>query len=219
MGLIYLAWELIFIYSKIEDLRWSHNFVYSIIFITVGIAWYHESIASRSIATIQAFMLPVTSSGSVNTFVMTFITTGILVTWMIIVLIERKKGQMFLKNSVTERTWRWINMHTLVIAWLLIAHMGLVFIIGRVPQEAQLRILGLLDIGVLTFLPPEIHEVATWAFDISLFIWAIIVIYEQFKLGYNLQNKPWPRWSFWWTFVTMAAGLIGLGIGALFFPV
>jgi hypothetical protein len=34
-------------------------------------------------------------------------------------------------------------------------------------------------------------------------------------LGYNFQNKPWPRWSFWAIFVAIGAGLIGLIVQAV----
>jgi len=119
----------------------NHNWAYAIIFITVGAAWYQKSAVSRIIAVVQAFMLPVTASGSVNTIIMTYITIIIAVIWAVVVLIERKTDKMFLKDRLQKRSWLWINMHTLIIAWLLIAHMGLVFLIGRAPMEAQLRYL------------------------------------------------------------------------------
>ena len=36
--------------------------------------------------------------------------------------------------------------------------------------------------------------------------------FEQFKLGYNVQNKPWPRYSFWYIWVTLALGIILLPV-------
>jgi hypothetical protein len=38
-----------------------------------------------------------------------------------------------------------------------------------------------------------------------------LICYEQFKMGYNPNNKSWPRLSFWWTIF----GLIGAPLVAL----
>ena len=216
MGLAYLIWWLLpwgwEAYG--EDPRWAHNWAYAIIILTIGLAWYHKSVISRIIAAIQSFMMPVTASGSFNTLLLAFITVIIAVIWCIVVLIELIMGKKFLQETMSKRAWNWINMHSIIVSWILIAHMGLVFLIGRAPQEAQLLALGT-DAGFLVNLPPENHELATWFFGISLIIWAIIVLYEQYKLGYNLQNKPWPRLSFYWAFICMGSGLLGIAITSL----
>lgn len=211
MGAIYLwfwlmpwGWE-----SFFTEPRWAHNWAYSIILLTVGASWYQKSVTSRVIATVQACMLPILATGSVNSLVMTYITIVIAAIWGIVVLVERKKEKFFFQEKLEKRTWNWLVMHSVVIAWLLIAHMGLVFLIQRAPQETTLLPLGV-NVAFLANLPSELLEISTWAFDIALIIWAIIVLYEQFKLGYNFQNKPWPKWSFIWTFVTLGSGVIGL---------
>jgi hypothetical protein len=216
LGLAYLIWWLMpFAWEAYyEDPRWAHNWAYAIIIMNVGLAWYHKSALSRTIVAIQSFMMPVTASGSFNTLIITYITIVIFIFWAIVVVIERIRGKMFLQDSLQQRAWLWINMHSLVVAWILIAHMGLVFLIGRVPLERQLLGFGT-DAGFLANLPPEGHEFATWFFDITLIIWAVIALYEQFKMGYNVKNKPWPKWSFYWTFVCMGSGLLGLAINEL----
>ncbi|NVM29998.1 MAG: hypothetical protein HWN65_14240 [Candidatus Helarchaeota archaeon] len=222
MGLIYLVWWLIFsveyIFGPMGDVRWAHNWAYAIIIMTVGAAWYHKSVISRTIAVVQAFMLPVTASGSFDTFIMTYITIGIGAAWGITVALERMRGKMFLQERLQRRTWLWICMHTVVVSWILIAHMGLVFFLGRVPFENQLIGLGPY-VGFLAHLPPELTELATWTFDITLIIWALIVLYDQFKLGYNVKNKPWPRRSFWMVLVCMGSSLIALWIQAAIFGI
>ena len=221
MGVSYIVWwlisseEYIFGASPPADPRWAHNWAFAIIITLVGAAWYHKSVISRAIAAIQAFMLPVTASGSVNSFTMTYITIGIAAAWGITVALERSRGKMFLADRLQKRTWYWICMHSIVVSWLLIAHMGLVFFIGRVPFEQQLGLYG--NIGFLLNLPPEFTELATWVFDITLIMWAIIVLYEQFKMGYNVKNKPWPRLSFYWIFVMMGSSLVALGIQVAIF--
>jgi hypothetical protein len=117
---------------------------------------------------------------------------------------------MFFQN-LSRRNWNWITLHSLIIAWMLIGHMSLVFFVGRAPQELSLLALDE-PAGFLINLPSEIHEASTWAFNITLLIWVVVVLYEQFKMGYNLQNRPWPRWSFYLIFVSMAAGLVSLWI-------
>jgi hypothetical protein len=61
-------------------------------------------------------------------------------------------------------------------------------------------------------LPPESLEFATWAFNIGLFILIAVILWEQYRLGYNVQNNPWPRKSFWIVIITMGAALIALAI-------
>jgi hypothetical protein len=218
MGISYIwwwvmpwAWE-----SYTLDNRWAHNWAYAIIIFTIGLAWYQKTPLSRSIALVQGIMMPITASGSVNTLFCTFVTMGIFTLWLIVVIMERKKKVSFLTDKLDKRSINWLTMHTLILAWILVGHMGLVFFLGRAPFESQLLNLEALYAvrpAYLSNLPPEINEFATWTYDISLTIWMILVIYEQFKMGYNPKNKPWPRWSFWWTiFGLLAMPLIALAI-------
>jgi hypothetical protein len=212
MGLAYIlwwfappsAWETIF-----RDPRWAHNWAFAIIIFNVGLAWYHKSPVSRSIVMIQSFMLPVTASGSFNTIICTIITAILLAIWSIIVLVERNKKKIFLENKLSKRALNWINMHFIILSWLLITHMGLLFFIVRLPLEAQLMSYSN-HAGYLANLPPESLELASWTFDIGLFIFGFTVLWEQFKMGYNLQNKPWPKYSFYVIVIIMVASLLAL---------
>ena len=140
MGLAYLIWWMLpwGFEAYAGDPRWAHNWAYAIIILTIGLAWYHKSVISRLVAAIQSFMMPVTASGSFNTLLMTFITIIIAVIWCIVVIIELIRGKKFLQETMSTRAWNWANMHYIILSWILIAHMGLVFLIGRAPQEAQL---------------------------------------------------------------------------------
>ncbi|MHA1914174.1 MAG: hypothetical protein ACW986_09635 [Promethearchaeota archaeon] len=211
MGVSYLVWWLLFIENAVMDPRWTHNIAYAIIILNVGLAWYHKTPLSRLVAMIQSFMLPITGSGSFNTVICTLITMIILVIWVIIVVVEKRKGKNFIEEKLSQRSWNWLCIHTMIIAWLLIAHMGLMFFIVRLPLEAQLYGYGEFT-GYLMHLPPESYELATWAYDIGLFILISVILWEQFKLGYNLKNKPWPRKSFWLVLIIMGASLGALAI-------
>ncbi|NVM45711.1 MAG: hypothetical protein HWN79_12425 [Candidatus Lokiarchaeota archaeon] len=216
IGLSYLVWWLMpFAFDAFfVDMRWAHNWVYAIVILNVGIAWYYKSPLSRIIAVFQAFMLPVTASGSFDTIILTYVSTFIAFLWVLTLLIEKIRGIEFLKERCSLKTRNWINLHTMVFTWILIAHISLVFLIGRLPLENQLLGFGTYA-GYLANLPPESLEFATWAFDITLLAWAAIVIYEQIKLGYNYKNKPWPKFGFWWVFVCMGSSLIALLIQEL----
>jgi hypothetical protein len=141
---------------------------------------------------------------------MTHVAIVIGLLWIAITAVERTRGKMFFQN-LSRRNWNWITLHSLIVAWMLIGHMSLVFFVGRAPQELSLLALDE-PAGFLINLPSEIHETSTWAFNITLLMWVAVVLYEQFKMGYNLQNRPWPRWSFYLIFVSMAAGLVSLWI-------
>jgi hypothetical protein len=209
MGLSYLAWWLVFIEYAIIDPRWMHNIAYAIIILNVGLAWYHKTPLSRLVTMIQAFMLPVTGSGSFNPFIVTIITSLILVVWIIIALLEKRNGKIFFEEKLSERGKKWLNMHTLIIAWILIAHMGLMFFIVRLPIEAQLYSFGE-NAGYLMNLPPESYELATWTYNIGLFVLNSVILWEQYRIGYNIKNNPWPRKSFWIVLIIMGASLVAL---------
>ncbi|MFX1479032.1 MAG: hypothetical protein ACFFCI_12950 [Promethearchaeota archaeon] len=216
LGLIYFIWYIM--PFSIEYLQGKplaiHNWGYSLIFLTVGLAWYQKSLLTRLIALIQSSLLPIIASGSVNSFIMVTLVLIILIIFGVVMVFEKRTSKPFLREKLKKRTWEWLNMHLLIISWILIMHIGFLFLVVRAPQEV-----GLLRIspeaGWLMNYTPEVHEISTWAFNISIIGWGIIALYEQFKMGYNFQNKPWPRWSFWGIFIAIGAGLIGLLIQAL----
>ncbi|TFG99990.1 hypothetical protein E4H12_00640 [Candidatus Thorarchaeota archaeon] len=213
MGLLYLIfWISPLVYESLtEDLRWSHNWVYSLILITIGASFYQKTVVSRTIAIVQASLMPLTASGAFNTTFMTIVALVILSTWFIVVLIERKNNSPLLNQRISQRTKNWITMHSLIVCWMLIAHMGLVFFIGRLPFESQLDTIGTglgESIGFLLNLPIERHDLVTYVFDINLIILAVLFGYEQFKVGYNLKNNPWPKISFRFLWITVVLGLV-----------
>lgn len=213
MGIMYLVfWILPYtIESFIEDPRWSHNWVYSLIIITIGASFYQKTVVSRTIAMIQATLMPLTASGAFNTTLMTLVALLILSVWIIVVLIERRTNSPLLDSRIAKRTQTWVIMHSLIVCWMLIAHMGLVFFFGRLPFESQLDTIGTglgESLGFLINLPIERFDLVTYVFDINLIILAVLFGYEQFKVGYNLQNKPWSKISFRFLWITVVLGLV-----------
>ncbi len=216
LGLIYFIWYIMpFAFEYLQEKPMAiHNWGYSLIFLTVGLAWYQKSVIPRFIALLQSFLLPILASGSFNPFIIVILVFIILGVFGIVVVFERKEGKFLLQDKLKKRTWIWLNMHLLVFAWLSIIHIGFVFLVVRAPQEVDLLMLGA-NAGWLKNYTPEVHEISTWMFDIAIIVWGVLVLYEQFKMGYNVQNKPWPTWSFWAIFAAIAAGLIGLLIQLL----
>jgi hypothetical protein len=217
MGLMYLVFWLtpIPIETFIADPRWAHNWAYSIILITIGAAFYQKSVVSRSVAFIQGLMMPITASGAVDTFLMTIVTAIIAIIWLAVTLTERYTKKFLLKEKFSTRAWNWLNLHGLLVCWLLIAHMSLVFFLGRLPFEAELASIGESlgrNIGFLFTLPPERYELVTYVFDINLLVLSVLFLYEQYKMGYNFDNKPWPKMSFWFIIFTVITGLVFLPI-------
>ena len=198
------AWE-----AVATDPRWAHNWAYAIIIFNVGLAWYHKSPLTCTLAMIQSFMLPITASGSFNTIICTVITAIVFFVWGILVIFEKRKGISFLEEKLSIKGKIWLKMHTLIIAWILIAHMGLMFFIVRLPLEFPLYQIAN-NAGFLTNLPPEGLEFATWSYDIGLFIFLIFALREQYKMGYNLQNKSWPKLSFFVAILVMGVSLLAL---------
>jgi hypothetical protein len=211
LGLVYFVWYIM--PFSLEFLQGKplaiHNWGYSIIFLTAGIGWYQKSVLTRTIVLIQTFFFPVLASGSFNPFLIVLLIFIIFGIFILIFLIERKKDQYFFRERFGKRTWAFLNMHLLIVSWLLIMHISFVFLVQRMPQEIDLLLIGP-NAGWLENYTAEVHEISTWMFDIAILIWGGIVLYEQFKLGYNFQNKPWPRWSFYMIFIAIGMGLLGL---------
>jgi len=217
MGIMYLIfWVSPLVYESLStDIRWSHNWAYSLIIITIGASFYQKTVVSRFIAMVQASLMPLTASGAFNTTLMSLVALSILILWIIIVLFERRSNSPLLGERITKRTQNWIVMHSLIVCWLLIAHMGLVFFFSRLPFEAQLDTIGTgigESLGFMLNLPPERFDLVTYVFDINLIILAVLFGYEQFKMGYNLKDKPWPIISFWFLWITVILGLALLPI-------
>jgi hypothetical protein len=216
MGAAYVIWyimpfSIVFLTTPPDLGRSFHNWVIAMTILIAGLAWYHKSVVSRIVLVVQAFIVPITMSGSVVTFDAAMVNWAIALVWLIVVLVERQRHQNFLEARLQKRTVNWLNMHLMIIAWILIVHVSFLFFVTRVPQEGNLLSYGPFA-GFLANLPPEAGEYSTWAFDLCLIVLIAMFLYEQFKMGYNPQNKPWPRLSFWWIFVCMGTALIALAI-------
>jgi hypothetical protein len=159
--------------------------------------------------------MPITASGAFNSTLMTLIALVFLAVWIIVVLIERVRDSPLFLRRVSKRTQNWIVMHLIIVCWLLVAHMGLVFFLGRLPFESQLDTIGTgigESLGFLINLPPERFDLVTYVFDINLTILVVLFCYEQFKVGYNLKDNPWPKISFWFLWFTIILGLVFIPI-------
>ncbi|UCE10503.1 MAG: hypothetical protein JSW61_00830 [Candidatus Thorarchaeota archaeon] len=217
MGIMYLVFWLspLTFEAFTTDPRWSHNWVYALIIITIGASFYQKSVGSRFIAMVQGLLMPLTASGAFSTTLMTMAALFFLSLWIVVFLFERNRSTLLLHQRLSQRTQNWIVMHSLIVCWILLAHMGLVFFFGRLPFEAQLDTIGTSlgeSIGFLINLPIERYDLVTYVFDINLTILAVLFGYEQFKVGYNLRNRPWPRISFWFLWITIILGLVLLPI-------
>lgn len=213
MGIMYLVfWLMPFtIETYIDDPRWAHNWTYGLIFMTLGASFYQKTVASRIIALIQASLMPLTASGLFNSTLITLIALLLGSLWIIVVLIERRTNTPLIDHRLSRRTQNWVVMHSLIVCWLLLAHMGLVFFIGRLPFEAQLDTIGTSlgqSLGFLLNLPVERYDLVTYVFDVNIIILAILFSFEQFKVGYNPRNESWPRTSFLFLWISIVLGLV-----------
>ncbi|NHI89691.1 MAG: hypothetical protein EAX87_09215 [Candidatus Thorarchaeota archaeon] len=146
---------------------------------------------------------------------MTLVALSILILWTLVVLFERRTNSSLLHKRLSKRAQNWVVLHSLIVCWILVAHMGLVFFVGRLPFESQLDTIGTSlgeSIGFLINLPIERYDLVTYVFDINLTILAVLFGYEQFKLGYNLRNRPWPKLSFRYLWITIVLGFVLLPI-------
>ena len=114
-----------------EYLNWG----YAMTILITGCAWYHKSVLSRIILMVEAILLPIAASGSVNTFIISMINWAVAGLWLIIMLIERSRYFHFFETKMQKHTIQWLNMHLLIITWILIAHIAFVFLTSRAPKK------------------------------------------------------------------------------------
>jgi len=176
------------------DIRWGHNFVMPILFITVGIAYYSRCLACQFFAVISSFLtVPLFLAMWWYADVL-YISLVLLAVLIILYLLERTGKFKILQPNPRLKAWE--KIHFLNFAYIGLAHMPLIFFLLR---------WGLPDTS--PFLPVE-HEMSTSIFNITLLILVPLAAMERYvkKIG----NFSVPKIVFVWTILMIIFPMISI---------
>lgn len=197
-GILWLLIWVGYFYPSFEaDPRWGHNFAFSLIFITVGLATYTRKISCELIAVFAAFLtIPISMAfWPWNTAI--FVTGVLLVLLVILYLIERGRKVEVLNPG--PRLKAWLKIHLLNFAYLGLAHMSLIFFLSRWPNPEP----------YLQYLPVE-HELSTSLFNSMLFVLVILAIMERPMIKGRLQVS---KVGFIWAILMIILPLLSIFAG------
>jgi hypothetical protein len=176
------------------DIRWGHNFVIPILFITVGIAYYSKSLACQFFAVISSFLtVPLFLAMWWYADVL-YIALALLAILIILYLLERTGKFKILQPNPRLKAWE--KIHFLNFAYIGLAHMPLIFFLLR---------WGLQDTS--PYLPVE-HEMSTSIFNLMLLVLVPLAAMERYvkKIG----NFSVTKIVFVWTILMIIFPMISI---------
>jgi hypothetical protein len=176
------------------DIRWGHNFVMPILFITVGIAYYSRCLVCQFFAVISSFLtVPLFLAMWWYADVL-YISIILLAILIILYLLERTGKFKILQPNPRLKAWE--KIHFLNFAYIGLAHMPLIFFLFR---------WGLPDTSL--YLPVE-HEMSTSIFNLMLLVLVPLAAIERYvkKIG----NFDVPKVVFVWTLLMMILPIVSI---------
>lgn len=176
------------------DIRWGHNFVMPILFITVGIAYYSKCLVCQFFAVISSFLtVPLFLAMWWYTDVI-YIAVALLAILIILYLLERTGKFKILQPNPRLKAWE--KIHFLNFAYIGLAHMPLIFFLLRwgLPEPSP-------------YLPVE-HEMSTSIFNLMLLVLVPLAAMERYinKIG----NFNVSKIVFAWTLLMLIFPMISI---------
>jgi len=193
-GILWLIiWLRVFFIFFLFDPRWGHNFAFATIFITVGLAYYIRKTSCRLVAVVSAFLIVPTEMAYWSWETATNAAIALFIVMIILYAVERTRGAELV--SPTTRLRAWLKVHLMNFAYLGLAHMPLIFFVGRWPNQERFA----------QYLPIE-FELPTIVFNLMLLVLAILGVGERYTShvgGYRL-SKIGFAWSILMIIVPLA---------------
>lgn len=150
MGALWLyLWVFWWYDAYVYDPRWGHNYLKAAAFLIVGLAYYNRRLVSDP-NTLLATTLIVPVSLELLPHWATAITGGVLIVLTIIDMIVERKRETDLLQPANRRFSFWLKGHVLRFAFVMLAHLALIYFLVRLPLGIYaalivIAILGLLD--------------------------------------------------------------------------
>jgi len=183
------------------DPRWGHNYAFALIFITVGLAYYIRKTSCRLAAVIAAFLIVPTEMAYWSWYSATLAAAIMLAITIMLYFIEKIRKTEIIAPSTRLRAW--LKVHIINFAYLGLAHMPLIFFVGRWHHQE----------GFTQYLPIEL-EASTIIFNAMLLILAILGIAERYTktIGRFQVTKIGFAWAILMIILPLILIFAGLGL-------
>jgi len=133
MGALWLyLWVFWWYGAYVAEPHWGHNYLEAAAFLIVGLAYYNRRLVSDLIA-LTATTLIVPVSLELLPHWATAITGGVLIVLTVIDMIVERKREADLLQPANRRFSFWLKGHLLRFAFVMLAHLALIYFLVRLP--------------------------------------------------------------------------------------
>ncbi|MFL7792332.1 MAG: hypothetical protein AB8I69_09350 [Anaerolineae bacterium] len=189
-GLWLYLWVFWWYGAYVAEPHWGHNYLEAAAFLIVGLAYYNRRLISDLIA-LTATTLIVPVSLEMLPHWATAITGGVLIVLTIVDMLVEREREIDLLQPANRRLSFWLKGHVLRFAFIMLAHLSLIYFFVRLPggtYETDLvtkvfdaalipiAILGLLDGAVKKLGSVSVPQLGFFAGMASLIASLVILI-------------------------------------------
>jgi hypothetical protein len=188
MGAMWLyLWAFPWREAYFGDPRWGHNYAESMAFLAVGLALFNRRLVSDWLSLLSALLI-VPVSLELWPVPVTAIVAAVLVVLVIVDMIVERGREKDLLQPTNRRLTFWLKRHLLRFAFLMLAHLALIYYFVR--------------------LPPGTYEdvLVTKVYDAMLIVLMVLAMLEGAVK--QLWSTPTPVLSFFWGMLMTIISLI-----------
>jgi hypothetical protein len=133
MGALWLyLWVFWWYGAYVAEPHWGHNYLEAAAFLIVGLAYYNRRLISDLIALIAATLIVPVSLELLPHWA-TAITGGVLIVLTVIDMLVERKREADLLQPANRRLSFWLKGHLLRFAFVMLAHLALIYFLVRLP--------------------------------------------------------------------------------------
>jgi hypothetical protein len=169
------------------DPRWGHNYAESMAFLAVGLAVLNGRLLSDWMALLSAMLIVPVSLELWPVPLTALLAAALLVLIVVDMIVERGRENDLTQPSNRRLTF-WLKRHLLRFAFLMLAHLALIYYFVRLP-------FGTYE-----------DELVTKVYDAMLIVLMILAMLEGSVK--QVWGAPVPYLSFFWGLLTMIVSLI-----------
>ncbi len=174
-------WLFIWYKTYLEDSRWGHNFVMSLAFLAVGLAYFNRRLLSDIFALIAACLV-IPASLALAPHSITSVVSATLVLLIVVDIIIERRRPLFVQK-VTSSSINWLNKYLLCFSYVLLVSLPPCYFLVELAT-------GTCDADIDSML-----------FDIALVPFVILLLLEKLPL---VKNKALLRGlGFFWGMIMM----------------
>jgi hypothetical protein len=210
MGALWLyLWVFPWYGAYIYDPRWGHNYAEAAAFLAVGLAALNRRLISDYLALI-ASLLVIPASLELIPHAITAIAGLVLVALIVVDIFVERRRETDLWQPSGRRLTFWLKGHVLRFAYVLLAHMALIYFFVRLPAgtyETELVTKVFDDMSLVLFtialLEGTVKELGRVSIPHLGFFWGMAMMIIALIILFN-QPETW---------ITMLLTLVATGVG------